>query len=249
MNRWFTKCLAGGVAIAIVVSVSVAMAVPVYLDLGASSTVPVTPGVAGDTWNQLSDLTVGGVGSSIANLIDANDGLTGYGVSVNDAFRFVNDSGGDWAGSPVPWAVAGATSDSFIVERPDGLNRNNVGEITFTGLDDTALYNFTVIASRDAAGGRTGTTTVGGVASDNGNSFEFDAFDDGFNPTPKGLQIWTNISPSGGSVVIRVESVFNGASSFGFLNAVSLELIPEPGSIALMGIGMVSMLLRGRQRS
>jgi len=52
MNRFFTKCLAGGVVLAIVVSSSAALAVPTYLDLGAD-TDPALPG--GDMWNQLAD--------------------------------------------------------------------------------------------------------------------------------------------------------------------------------------------------
>jgi len=241
MNRWFTKCLAGGVAIAIVVSASVAMAVPVYLDLGGD-TDPVGPGAA--VWNRIPDATAG----SVADLLDSGNSLTGVGVSVTDDFRFPNLSGGDWGGSPIPWAVADATGDSFAVERPDIMGNNSVGAITFTGLDVTGLYNFSVISSRNASGGRSGTITIGGANSDNGNNVDFDAFVDGF--TAETLQVWTNVSPDGaGNLVLRLESMDNGASSFGYLNAVRIEQVPEPGSIALMGIGMVSMLLRGRRRS
>jgi len=245
MNRIFTKCLAGGVALAIVVSASVAVALPTYLDLGGADD-PVGPGSA--AWNRIEDATAG----SVADLVDSGNNSTGVGVSVTDAFWFPNLSGGDWEGSPTDWAVALATGDSFAVERPDsppmGGTRNSVGAITFTGLDVGGLYNFSVISSRNAVGGRSGTITIGGADSDNGNNVDFDAFVNGF--TAETLQVWTNVSPDGGgNLVLRLESMNNGASSFGYLNALSFELVPEPGSIALMGIGMVSMLLQGRRRS
>jgi len=256
MNRLFTKCLAGGVALAIVVSASAVMALPVYLDLGAQN----TPAPSAITWNVLgtqgvdpvdpSDNTgweVGSAGSSIADLLDSGSSPTGIGVAVTTDFNFENISGGDWAGVPVPWAVNGATSDSFFT---NGLNGSQpTGAITFTGLTVGELYNFSAISSRNAAGTRTGTLTLGGADSDSGNSVAFDAFVDGFNPTTgRMLQVWTNVSPApDGSLELLLTSPVN--NGFSYLNAVSFEQIPEPGSIALLGIGMISMLFRGRRRS
>jgi len=236
MNRLFTKCLAGGVALAIVVSASVAMAVtvPTYLDLGGN-TDPVLPG--GDMWNQLSDVAAG----SITDLQDASGASTGVGVSVTNAFPFENITGGPAWTTP-SWAVAGMVSDSFSMDS----NSDDSGAITFTGLDDSLVYKFEVLSSRDGGAPREGFFTLGGDAPDN-HVGAFDAKIDGADANK--VMVWANATSTGGELVLTVVAPGPVGNRFAYLNAVRFEVIPEPGSIALMGIGMISMLFRGRRRS
>jgi len=242
MNRLFTKCLAGGVALAIVVSASAVMALPVYLDLG-STTDPVLPG--GDMWNQLGGTEVA-VGNMIADLQDVIGDPTGVGVSVTDNFQFENNTGGAAWASP-SWAVVGMVSDSFSIDSNNTSATSEVGAITFTGLDDSLVYRFEVLSSRDGPAPRAAFFTLGGNAPDN-HVGSFDAKTDGTDANK--VMVWAGATSTAGALVLTmtVDETITG-NRFAYLNAVRFEVIPEPGSIALMGIGMISMLFRGRRRS
>jgi len=251
------KCLAGGVALAIVFSASAAVAVPTYLDLGAAVIDPVLPG--GAAWNQLSESQVGAAGSAIADLQDANGNLTGIGVAVTAAAdptdstlnfsSFINNGGGDWGGAPIDWAVEGITGDSFFVN--DG--GDSLGILTFSGLTAGQPYRFSVISSREGSAPRAGNFLLGGVGGVGGvgpgnHVGSFDARIDGFDA--ENLMIW-NVTPTGTTLElsVTVDVVSDPASTFAYLNGVSIELIPEPSSIALMGLCAVSFVMRGRRRS
>jgi len=90
-------------------------------------------------WNSLTGYISGSAGSSIANAVDYNTGLTtAVGISVTSSFTFAQSYG---------------VSSSLLYPSPIQLygfavNSSTTGVVTLTGLDHTKTYDMTIFGSQ-----------------------------------------------------------------------------------------------------
>ncbi len=140
--------------------------------------------------------------------------------------------------------VSTALSDFFFVN-------NSTATITFSGLDLTKTYTFQLLGSRDASGtpaDRNTTYTITGANSD----FEtlkttgINLGGTGINYNNSNLAVISSIVPNAttSSITLDVSS-----AGLGYLNAVQINVIPEPTTLALVAVvGLLGVVGSRRRR-
>lgn len=229
MSRRLFRSLAGVFALALMAFAPCVQASPIYLNFG-SATDP-----AGATWNHIATATFG---SNVADLNDSAGDPTGISATVSNDFSGVFAGGGDWGGTPVPWALNDATNPSFFVDP------NQSGAITFAGLDTGKTYTISLISSRAATGNRYADYALNGVAPDDFPGFTFHSYTDGW--LARDLLVWADVAPNGSGELVL--SVTTDPSGYGYVNALSIEeVVPEPASLMLLASGLLLMVHRGHR--
>ena len=214
--------------------------VDIRIDLGGRN------GQTGGNWNDISSLT-----GLTPNLIDFNTGL-GTGVSMSGAGSPWRDFFGD-TNSTLPnqfWFTQPAARDGV------GLQDNQTGVFTLAGLTDASLYQVEVISVR-TRGGQSfnyhNTITVEDDLAD--RTYRGTAVKTPWVSTHDGLAvhgldvgnwlIWDNVAPVGGT--IRIANTAAGDTN-GIINAIRILEVPEPTSLALLGLGALAMTAGRRRR-
>lgn len=214
----------------------------ILVDFGPAGNPTASPDVNGNYWN---NLFAPAASSSIANLTTTTNTLSGITLTITTGF-------GASGPSETPPALTGesslgnlnistALSDFFFVN-------NSTAVITFSNLDPTKIYTFSLLGSRDAAavrnttytltGGNSGFTTVQTSGSNLGGA--------GINYNDSTLGVVSSITPNGSnSITLSVNS-----SGLGYLNALQISVVPEPAAAALSlgGLGVLLLLKRSRSR-
>ncbi|MCB9309771.1 MAG: T9SS type A sorting domain-containing protein [Lewinellaceae bacterium] len=166
--------------------------------------------------NNLADPAAG----MIADLTNQKGNATGYSIAVTDAFNNINRNG-TTNPDPALGLPATATGDSFFGNVADfGGQSQPTGAVTFSHLDPTLVYSFSIFASRDATDNReamytaTGSTTISVFLNAASNASQVASF---------------QIKPdAGGNIVLSAEPGPNNSngSKFYYLGAVTL-IYPE----------------------
>src|SRR5690606_20770781 len=124
-----------------------------------------------------------------------------------------------------------------------------LAQLTLSGLTPGAVLDFTFLAWRDRSSLSNGNTRQSMITATGANSdtVTIDATDP---PTGTGDYVGglTGIIADGnGEVLIEVEAPSEDGN-FTYLNAMTINVVPEPGSLALLGLGGLAMLGRRRGR-
>ena len=237
--------------IAALAGVGQANASTVYIDLGDSTT---TTGVS-ETYNNVSTdgffiFTAGPLGLELEGaaattspiaLVDTTGAASGisFDVEVTNTSGYVGDNGGAFAG-PFPAVLSGI--ETSALESHWAFARGIDANFTFSGLDDSKTYEVVFYGGHDQAGDGRSTIdfslTTGSSTSPTNQSL--DTFD---NQTD--VLTYSGLSSSGGTVQFLLDNN-DVASAEGWLNFVSIEVVPEPGSLALLGVGGLFVLRRRR---
>jgi hypothetical protein len=202
-----------------------------------------------NVFNTATTITAGSV-------IRHNGGTVVDGVSLTFAgpatLGFNNDPDGEgWAGAGGdPYYVQAANDLAF--ETTTGANGLT---LTFAGLNDSLTYTLRVYSLLNyptSGGGATAvqnrlttfevTDGAGTQSVQNTRKFRWDAAS-----LEASNMVFSDLQTNGsGQIILRVGF---GATDFGtsFLNAAVLEVVPEPASLALMGLGGLMMLPRRRR--
>lgn len=159
------------------------------------------------------------------------------------AINFYNDDSGD-IGSPNGNTGTGAAIpapfNSAITEDWSGVVNGNSYDITFTGLNDLLTYNIVYIV-----GGFTNNTVTEGLSLEaDGKSTAL-----GSNSVDPKTATLTGLSTDGlGNLLIQiVEPGAPSGTEVAVISGLYLEAIPEPSSIALVGLSGIALLLRRRK--
>ncbi len=217
----------------------------IYIDFGANNRQTNDPG-----WNNMvmtANYTHEPAVGVPLSLADSNGNPTGISVTVTDGFAFENTAGVT-AGS-VAGVVAGypetAYSDSWYINigTDTGVAEDPQGQITFSNVPTGLTYNFGFFASRMGDGSTDRST----LYTANGLSAVLDA------ESNVEQRIWINgiIPNPDGTIVLDVQKntdLPDGVTlgNFGYIGFLEIQVVPEPASLGLLGLGALGLMRRRR---
>ena len=187
-------------------------------------------------WNNI------GGNETIANLRTTNNSLSGIHFSVSGASG-VNT----WNAGLAPDANLNNGLFAFETVTRDGLY-NNAGvtaTVALSNLNASLTYNLTFFGSRQDFTRYT-TYTIGATSVE----LQTGAAPDVFNSNQ--VVSITGLVPSGSGVITMTFTGNNapgggGTADFSYLNALGIEVVPEPGSLALLLLGSGALWLARRK--
>lgn len=244
---------------ALLLPVSGAQAQSYLVDFGGAglSTQPnygavptISPDINGNYWNN-SQGGPGGQPSNLNNLVSTLNltstislTWTNWGGGVATANMGVTNvpSGSGLASSPLNIATAVA----------DSVFRSTVGTNHFflSGLTPGGLYNISIFASRTATNARSTLFTVAGVSTITNvvQTSGTDLSGAGLNYSTTPWDILDFAADTNGQIAVDYTVSTGG---FAYINALSLEVVPEPSTLGLLGLaaaGTFLHVLRRRRR-
>ncbi len=233
MNRSLTRQLVPVIAAAAIILTAGTGHAAVLFDFNSVGATP----TLGGTWNVIaapSDVT-----SGIKNHDGTDSSVTlDFGGSWQDSTTNQNISGWN-SGNDLDWVDADAVRDYFW----DGGDVS----LTFGGLTVGQAYNVEIVAARETTGSRVGTYTLNGVATTTDvSSTDYDANATGWSSDPPILR-WLNVTPDANGDFLLQLTPDSGDTVW--LNAARIEVVPEPAGLALLGVGSLLMLGRGRRQA
>lgn len=222
------------------VAMQPADAVTMFFDFGGADT------SAASNYN---DIMVHGAAMPIvlANTIDSSGAGTGIGATVSGLFNGANFDGTQAPSGAASVFAASATRDSAFTHTGPWGNPgvvNPLGQVVFTGLDNSSVYEFTMFASRMGVGDNR-ETLYKAIGSNSGSAL--------LNTSNNVSNVATigGISPAAGSITLTIEKGSNNNNGTGFayigaLRVVSLAAVPEPTTLGLAGLSALGLVFRRR---
>ncbi len=205
--------------------------------------------VSSGNWNNMTT-TTGLDPPDLTDLIRFTDGAaTGVGLLYSDSGTAgIAGPGANWNGpypGELPTGDGGGGFDSAL---GDSLSFAQNGAtpgiitLTVTNLDDNLLYDILLYGARGNSGSVDTTYAINGGTPVNvgpvlNNSTSFASF--------------TGVASTGGVITVDATTIGGASNNGGALNMMSLtaaSVVPEPGSLLVVGFGAVTMLLRRRKR-
>lgn len=223
----------------VIFTVASASAQTILIDFGGGANPTASPDANSNYWNNLVAPSNG-----TATLVSTTNATTGISVAVTDAF----DNSG-----PSPYAtltgnaslgdlnIGTAISDYFYV------TSSSIGNLTFSGLNATKTYTFTIFGTRNAT--ETRTTNYSLIGGNSGNASLVVSGTNlggaGINYNTGNLAVISSISPNGSNEILLTVST---ASTYGYISALQIDVVPEPAVAVLVLGGMGALLVWRRSR-
>ncbi len=195
-----------------------------------------------ETWNDVDAYEVGKTGNLV--LVDGTDeGMT---VSIVNGATGAGNNGGT-AQSALPWAanLSAGNVVRYMYDKNDGSTHATYGlndgllEFDIGGLDDSLTYNISITGNGNVTPRYADeTVTVNGATGV--NSINYDSYASG--NTTGAEMTWTGISSVGGKLTILADAADGARVTLGM---VQIEVVPEPATVGMLGLGaLVALLIR-----
>ncbi len=195
-------------------------------------------GTTSGNWNNSNSS-----GYSITNMIDTTG--TASSIDLNFTTGVAQNGGFDVTGAPAPFDVATAYEDAIFLAsgtttfRISSLDTNYTYTLDFFGSRDSTSTRVTAytVYQQDPVSGTTVTLTTSGTGVGGA----------GINHNISQTATVANFTPNGSGEIYVDITIDEG--SFGYLNAMSLTVVPEPGTYAAVAgllIGVFALIRRRR---
>jgi hypothetical protein len=233
---------------ALAASTCTASAQTILIDLGTDNTFRgasvVNPDANGNNWNSLDSFVFN------TNLIDT----AGNGTGVNLGFSRL--PGTDSFNGPL--TDANGFGDPSLPGLGAGLGDLAVGEAAFDyfvnprfdifNLDASAQYEVTLYGGRKFGDGNTSNYLI--LSDNSGSATTLASLDlahaNAGNFTANTDTVVSAIVTPGGGGTLTIDVSGGADGGAGYLNAMSIRLIPAPGTVALLGLGGIAVVRRRR---
>jgi hypothetical protein len=209
------------------------MAAIIYVDFSPGTASPTAPDTT--TWNNMVTQ------NTSISLLDTTGAATGI-TLANVGFSNVGTSGVSGMTGTAAAVFGGANGNASVDFFASNADAFGTAIITLSGLNLSNTYLITVFGSRATTGSRISEYRVGnGVATE---TLSLEAINNTAN-----VAAFAAIAPSvGGSITLDVRRQTAG-DQFAYVNAVKIEIVPEPSTVALMLGGLGSLVAFRRRRA
>lgn len=235
------QTLIGSVALVTIASAAApATGMSLLIDFGAAGAgnpgTTASPDINGNSWNNF-------VPGGFYSLVDTLGNMSGIGLSATTGVA-TNNPGGLTTPSVAllgDLAIASATQDYIFV------SAGATAGFKLDGLDPTKTYDLGLFGTRATTATRETSYVVTGGAGPlstslvtSGDNIGSDGMYDGNDDTIANV---LGVTPNGDGEILIDVSVLQG--NFGYLGAMSIQVVPAPASLALIAIGGIAA---GRRR-
>ena len=205
---------------------SLAQAEAILFDFGPSSN------QAPDTPNYYNDVNSASVGEVVSNAKDAAGTDTGISLSITESFMATIQNG---ISSSSAGFEATAQYDSAYIKTPE----HPTAAVRLSGLDTNALYDIVLFGSRTSEAGTDRYTvyTIDGVEkvlNCKGNSSEVVTFSNWAPDSQGNIDIGARLLTNSDTTLLAQLGIASTNTDHGYLSAMSVTAVPEPGSVTLL---------------
>lgn len=185
-------------------------------------------GTPGGNWNNWVP------GNNLALVNDQGD-ASGFNLS---AITSVGQGGG--------WGVTAAPSpfDTASIYNDGLFTSGDTITLRLSNLSASETYSFTLFASRDTTVDRVTTYSITGGGTSTLTTSGSNVGGAGINHNVANTVVFSNVAPDGNNRIDLNIDVDTGG--FAYLNAMQIEVIPEPGTLALLLGGVLVLWLKRR---
>ena len=225
-------------------------ATTIYVDFGAVSARH-SLGSADSNGNHWDYIT--GATDNNEDLIDVDGNATTIDLTMTSGFTGPGTYNGGLSAVATLGPPSGSGDFAFDAVTDDAifLNTGNTGLLTLSGLSDSLTYDLSFYASRVTGSPRFTTYTVGGDSVElqtSGTDIASNGTDDWNDDTVVTL---AGLSPTSGQIVVTITADdtagAGGAATFGYINAMAIQAIPEPSTSCALALALSAGLLRRRR--
>ncbi|MDY0170609.1 MAG: PEP-CTERM sorting domain-containing protein [Thermoguttaceae bacterium] len=228
--------------------------VPIYFDLGPSTQQVLDPTVTSHAYGYYNNVTSQTAGLKTTDAVNVDKASTGISLSITDAFDGVTSAGTQGEVSSAAGFHEDAQQDGFFIRSFD----SGAAAVRLENLDPSLVYNIDLFGSRtaNAPSDRYTVYTINGmeqVLDTKGNTSDVASF---FKVAPQYdsvldgyvIDIGIRLLTGNDTHLLQLLGIESTNTDHGYLNAIRVTPVPEPGTMMLLLAALAGFAMVGRRR-